>query len=143
MVTPSAPFMPPAILMLLHVILSLLSHLSILMMERRSQPGALNGPVNFSQEPHHIHDKTIDTSPGTGPNNIHDSVPEDDVSIVTNIKELFEEQDEKENVEVESKIMLLSPIKEVLQVWKHHNIDMWSPLQDLMVTPIPKKRYLL
>ena len=52
------------------------------------QPGALNGPVNFSQEPHHIHDKTIDTSPGTGPNNIHDSVPEDDVSIVTNIKEL-------------------------------------------------------
>jgi hypothetical protein len=37
MVTPSAPFMPPAILMLLHVIVSLWSHLSILMMERRSQ----------------------------------------------------------------------------------------------------------
>ena len=75
-------------------------------MEKRSQPGALNGPENFSQEPHHIHDKTIDTSPGTGSNNIHDSVPEDDVSIVTNIKELFEEQDEKENEEAESKIML-------------------------------------
>jgi hypothetical protein len=114
------------------------------MMERRSQPGALNGPVNFSQEPHHIHDKTIDTSPGTGPNNIHDSVPEDDVSIVTNIKELFEEQDEKENVEAESKIMLLSPIKEVLQVWKHHCIDLsWSPLQEVMETPIPSNQNLL
>jgi hypothetical protein len=33
------------------------------MMERRSQPGALNGPEHFSQEPHHIHDKTIDASP--------------------------------------------------------------------------------
>jgi hypothetical protein len=37
---------------------------------------------------------------------------------MTNIKG-FEEQDEKDNVEVKSKIMLLSPIKEVFQVWKH------------------------
>jgi hypothetical protein len=69
------------ILMLLHVIVSLWSHLSIMMIERRSQPGALNGPEHFSQEPHH-----------TGPNSIHDSVLEDNVSIVTNTKELFEEQ---------------------------------------------------
>jgi hypothetical protein len=68
---------------------------------------------------------------------------EDDVSVVTNTKELFEEQDERENVETESKIMLLSPMEVVLQVWKHHDIDLWSPLQDLMMTPIPKKRYLL
>jgi hypothetical protein len=46
---------------------------------------------------------------GTGPNNIHDSVLEDDVSVVPNIKALFEEQDEKENVQAESKIMLFSP----------------------------------
>jgi hypothetical protein len=31
----------------------------------------------------------------------------------------------------------------VLQVWKHHDIDLWSPLQDLMVTPIPKNMYIL
>jgi hypothetical protein len=36
----------------------------------------------------------IDASPGTGPNDIHDYVPEDDVSIITNTEELFEEQDE-------------------------------------------------
>ena len=61
----------------------------------------------------------IDASPGTGPNDIHDFVLEDDVSIIMNTKELFEEQDEKENMEAEGKIMLFSPIKEVLQVWKH------------------------
>jgi hypothetical protein len=38
-------------------------------MERRSQPGAINGPEHFSQEPHHIHDKTIDTSLGIGMKN--------------------------------------------------------------------------
>ena len=81
----------------------------------------------------------IDASPGTGPNNIHDYVPEDDVSIITNTEELFEEQDEMEDMAADSKIMIFSPIEEVLQVWKHHGIDLWSPLQDLMGTPIPKK----
>jgi hypothetical protein len=33
-----------------------------------------------------------------------------------NIKELFEEQDEMEDMAVHSKIMLFSPIEEVLQV---------------------------
>jgi hypothetical protein len=37
----------------------------------------------------------IDASPGTGLNNIHDFVLEDDVSIITNTKEIFEEQDEQ------------------------------------------------
>jgi hypothetical protein len=36
----------------------------------------------------------IDASPGTHPNDIHDCVPEDDVSIIMSTKELFEEQDE-------------------------------------------------
>jgi hypothetical protein len=46
----------------------------------------------------------VDASTGTHPNDIHDYVLEDDVSATTNTDELFEEQDEKENVEVESKI---------------------------------------
>jgi hypothetical protein len=41
----------------------------------------------------------IDASPGTDLNDIHDFVLEDDVSIITNTKELFQEQDEKENVD--------------------------------------------
>jgi hypothetical protein len=47
-------------------------------MMRRSQEhlGALNSPKHFSQESHYIRDKMIDASPGTGPNNIHDYVPE-------------------------------------------------------------------
>jgi hypothetical protein len=104
------------------------------------ESGALNGPEYFSQEPHYIHDEMIDASPGHHPNNIHDS--EDDVSVVPNTEELFEEEDEKENVEVRSKNKLLSPIKEVLQVWKH-DITLWSSLQDIMQTPIPSKQYLL
>jgi hypothetical protein len=42
------------------------------------------------------------------------TIPKDDESIITNTEELFGEQDEKENVEVESKIMTLSFIKETL-----------------------------
>jgi hypothetical protein len=34
----------------------------------------------------------IDASPGTGPNNIHDYVPEDDVSIIMNNQEIFEDE---------------------------------------------------
>jgi hypothetical protein len=45
---------------------------------------------------------------------------------------------EKENGEVQSKIMPLSPIEVVFQVWNHHDITLWSPLvQDIMWTPIP------
>jgi hypothetical protein len=44
----------------------------------------MNGTEYFSQEPHYIHDKMIDASPGTHPNDIHDCVLEDDVSVVTN-----------------------------------------------------------
>jgi hypothetical protein len=65
------------------------------------------------------------------------------VSIITNTKEHFEEQDEKENVEVESKIMPLSPIEVVFQVWKHCNVAPWSPLPDIMWTPIPSNQYIL
>jgi hypothetical protein len=63
-------------------------------MMRRSQEhlGALNSPKHFSQESHYIRDKMIDASPGTGPNNIHDYVPEDDVSIITNNQEIFEDE---------------------------------------------------
>ncbi len=105
--------------------------------------GTLHGPEHLAQEWHYIHDNTIDAPPGTGPNDIHDSILEDDVSIVPNTKELFEEQDEKENVEAGSKIMLLSPIEEVFQVWKHHNATLWSPLQGIIQTPIPSNQYLL
>jgi hypothetical protein len=85
----------------------------------------------------------IDASPGTGLNDIHEYEPEDDVSVITNTEELFEEQDEMEDMVVDRKRMLFSPIKEVLQVWKHHGINLWSPLQDLMQTPIPSNQNLL
>jgi hypothetical protein len=59
------------------------------------------------------------------------------------MKELFEEQDKKENLEVRSEIKLLSPIEEVLHVWKHCNATLWSPLQDILWTPILSNQYLL
>jgi hypothetical protein len=39
--------------------------------------------------------------------------------------------------------MLLSPIEEVFQVWKHLDVTLWSPLQDIMWTPVPSNQYLL
>jgi hypothetical protein len=103
MVIPSAHSLYTTTLMLLHVIISFWSHLSAPMMGRMSQEQALNGPEHFTQAPHSIHDEMIDASPGTGPHNIHDFVPEDNVSIVMNIEELFEEQDEMKNMEAEGK----------------------------------------
>jgi hypothetical protein len=79
----------------------------------------------------------IDAPPG----HIRDS--EGDVSIILNTKELFEEQDKKENVEVRSKIKLFSPTEEVLQTWKHLDVALLSLLQDIMLTPIPSNQYLL
>jgi hypothetical protein len=52
------------------------------------ESAALNSPEHLSQEQHYIHDETIDAFPGTGLNNI---LLEDNVSIVPNTKELFEE----------------------------------------------------
>jgi hypothetical protein len=60
----------------------------------------------------------IDASPGTGPNNIHDYLPEDDVSIVMNIEELFEEQDEIMDIAVDSNVMIFSPIENAIQYWR-------------------------
>jgi hypothetical protein len=60
--------------------------------------------------------------------------------IITNTEEIFEEQDEMEDMAADSKIMLFPPFKEVLQVWKHYGTDLWSPLQDLMWTPIPSNQ---
>jgi hypothetical protein len=50
---------------------------------------------------------------------------------------LEQEQDKKENVEARSTIKLFPPREEVLQAWKHCDITLWSPLQDIMWTPIP------
>jgi hypothetical protein len=61
----------------------------------------------------------IDASPGTVPNDIHDYVPEDDVSTVTNTEEIFEEQDEIMDMALGSNVMIFSPIKNVLQHWRH------------------------
>jgi hypothetical protein len=41
------------------------------------------------------------------------------------IEELFEEQNEKENVEARSEIILLSPTEGGLQVLKHRDITLW------------------
>jgi hypothetical protein len=72
---------------------------------------------------------------------IHDL--EGNVSIIPNTEELFEEQDKKGNVEARSKIKLFSPTEEVLHAWKHRNVALWSPLQDIMQTPIPSNQNLL
>jgi hypothetical protein len=61
------------------------------------ESGALNISEPFSQEPHNIHDEMIDGSPGTGPNNIHDFIL-DDVSVIMNTEELFEEQQMKRRI---------------------------------------------
>jgi hypothetical protein len=42
-----------------------------------------------------------------------------------------------------SKIKLLSATKEALQVWKSCGITLWSPMQDIIQTPIPSNQYLL
>jgi hypothetical protein len=50
------------------------------------ESGALNGPEHFSQEPHYIHDETIDASPNSDLINFHGHgcVPENnDVSITS------------------------------------------------------------
>jgi hypothetical protein len=54
-------------------------HLSIPMMGRKSQEHST--VLNALQEPHYIHDETIDASP------FHDS--DDDVSIIPDTKEFF------------------------------------------------------
>jgi hypothetical protein len=114
------------------------------MMGRRSQEHSTVLNTFLRNHTTSSHDETIDASLGTHLNDIHDSVqPKNDVSIINNTEELFQEQDEKENVEAESKIMLLSPIEEVLQVWKHCGVNLWSPLQDLMQTPIPSNQNFL
>jgi hypothetical protein len=86
----------------------------------------------------------IDASPGTGLNDIHDFVLGDDVSFIMNTKELFEEQDEMENMEADGKIMLFSPIEESYKFGSTTgSINLCSPLQDLMQTPIPSNQNLL
>jgi hypothetical protein len=105
------------------------------------ESGAINGTEYFSQEPHYIHDNMIDAPPGHHPDDIHDSVG--DVSITPNTEDLFDEQDTKENVEVRSKINLLSTIEDIQHIWKHHDIALWSLLQDIMWTPILSNQYLL
>jgi hypothetical protein len=50
-----------------------------------------------------------DASPSTGPTDIHDYVPEDDVSIVMDTEELlFEEQAEMMDMAADNKIMIFS-----------------------------------
>jgi hypothetical protein len=104
------------------------------------ESGTLINPEHFSQESLHIHDEMIDASPLK---HIHDYVPEKDVSIITDTKELFREQDEMEDMAADNKVTLFSPKEEALQVWKHHGINLRSPLHDLMQTPIPSHQNLL
>ncbi len=115
--------------MLPHVIISLWFHLSVPANDREKESEAINGTEYFSQE-----------TPGHCPDNIHYS--EGDVYIIPNTKELIGEQDKKENVAARSKIKLFSPTEEALQAWKHHDIALWSPLQDIMQTLIPSNQYL-
>jgi hypothetical protein len=78
-------------------------------------------PSTFlSQEPHYIHDEMSDTSPSSGPTDIHDYVLEHDVAIVMdNEKLLFEEQAKMMDMAVDSKITIFSPTKKAVQAWRH------------------------
>jgi hypothetical protein len=138
-------WLPPVLPLCHHTHAPACHHLPLISPEHsddgEKESGAHNGPEYFSQEPHYIHDEMIDAPPGHHLNNMHYS--EDDVSIIPKTKEIFEEQDKKENLEVRSEIKLLSPMEKVLHVWKHCNITLWSPLQDIMWTPILSNQYLL
>jgi hypothetical protein len=116
--------------MLLHVIESLWSHQSVPIMGR-SQEHSTGSPEPFSQEPHYIHDEMIDASPGTGPNDIHDYVLEDDMSVITSTEEVFEEQDEIMDIAANSNVLIFSPIKNALQYWRHPSS---YPSHDLKVS---------
>jgi hypothetical protein len=70
----------------------------------------------------------IDASPFTGPTNIHDYVPEDDVSIIMNSEELFEEHDEIMDMAVDCNVIIFSPIEKALQYWRQPSTN---PRQDL------------
>jgi hypothetical protein len=41
------------------------------------------------------------------------------VSIITNVEELYEGQDEIMDMAVDSNVMIFSPIKKALQAWRH------------------------
>jgi hypothetical protein len=81
--------------------------------------GAPNSPEPFSQKPHYILDEMIDESPGTGPNDVHDHVLEDDMSVIMSTEELFEEQDDVMDIAAHSNLMIFSLIKNALQYWRH------------------------
>jgi hypothetical protein len=83
----------------------------------------------------------IDAPPGIHPNVTQ--AMDDNVSIISNTKEFYNKQDKKENVLATSEIKLFSPTKEALQVWRHRNVVLWSPLLITMWTPIPSNHYLL
>jgi hypothetical protein len=92
-ITHNHEWLPPVLPLHHHTHAPAYHHLPLVSPEHSDdgeKSGALNGPEQFSQEPHYIHDEMIDASPGTGPNNIHDNVLEDGVSIISNTKELFE-----------------------------------------------------
>jgi hypothetical protein len=76
-----------------------------------------------------------DAPPGLLPNVAQEM--DDNVSAISNTDEFYNKQDEKENVVATSEIKLFSPTKEALQAWRHHNIVLWSPLQDTIRNPIP------
>jgi hypothetical protein len=77
-----------------------------------------------------------DAPPGLLPNVAQDM--DDNVSAISNTDEFYNKQDKKENVVATSEIKLFSPTKEALQAWRHHNIVLWSPLQqDTICNPIP------
>jgi hypothetical protein len=73
--------------------------------------------------------------PGTGPTNIHDYVPEDDVSIIANTEELFEEQDEMMDMAADSKIMIFSPTENALQAWRHPGTNPSHDLESVCTEP--------
>jgi hypothetical protein len=77
----------------------------------------------------------IDASPGTGPNDIHDYVPEDDVSIIMNREELFGEQDEIIDMAADSNVMIFSPINNALQYWRHPDTNPNHDSESVCIEP--------
>jgi hypothetical protein len=49
----------------------------------------------------------------------------------------------KSHFDPRNRVPDVSATKEALQVWKSCGITLWSPIQDIIQTPIPSNQYLL
>jgi hypothetical protein len=76
------------------------------------EPGALTSPKHLSQEPHDIHDEMSDasTDPDLKHIHTHGCLPEDNVSVITDMEELIGEVTEMMDTAADNNLMIFFPI---------------------------------